>query len=185
MESDFLGRVYEKLISPIERKRLGQFYTPPGIVDFIIQLTLRQPNTIVLDPGCGSGSFLVRAYHKLRELNGIPKYASGALGETFHKQLLEQIYGVDINQFPAHLSVINLAIQNPKAKIDKVNVIVNDFFNVKPGQATLSGFESITIRREALQIELILKRKMNSQRVLQAKKRNSKPKKVSRIKKNY
>ncbi|MGC8937015.1 MAG: hypothetical protein ACP5KV_06630, partial [Candidatus Methanomethylicaceae archaeon] len=33
MESDFLGRVYEKLIPPLERKRLGQFYTPPEIVD--------------------------------------------------------------------------------------------------------------------------------------------------------
>ncbi|MGB9660354.1 MAG: HsdM family class I SAM-dependent methyltransferase [Nitrososphaerales archaeon] len=154
MESDFLGRVYEKLITPIERKRLGQFYTPPGIVEFIIQLTLRQPNAIVLDPGCGSGSFLVKAYHKLRELNGIPKHASGSLGETFHKQLLEQIYGIDINQFPAHLSVINLAIQNPKAKIDKVNVIVNDFFDVKPGQTTLSGFESITTEGKRTLIEL-------------------------------
>jgi len=154
MESDFLGRVYEKLIPPIERKRLGQFYTPPGIVNFIIQLTLRQPNAIVLDPGCGSGSFLVKAYHKLRELNGIPKIFSGTLGETLHKQLLEQIYGVDINQFPAHLSVINLAIQNPKAKIDKLNVIVNDFFDVKPGQATLSGFESITTEGKKTLIEL-------------------------------
>jgi len=144
MESDFLGRVYEKLIPPLERKKLGQFYTPPGIVDFIIQLTLRQPNAIVLDPGCGSGSFLVKAYHRLRELNGIAKGASGALLETFHKQLLEQIYGIDINQFPAHLSAINLAIQHPRAKIEKVNVVVNDFFDIRPGQATLLGFKSIT-----------------------------------------
>jgi len=123
MESDFLGRIYEKLIPPMERKRLGQFYTPLGMVDFIIELTLKKPDALVLDPGCGSGSFLVRAYHKLRELNGIPKGASGALGEVFHKQLLEQIYGIDINQFPAHLSVINLAIQNPKAKIDRMNIV--------------------------------------------------------------
>jgi len=154
MESDFLGRIYEKLIPPMERKRLGQFYTPLGMVDFIIELTLKKPDALVLDPGCGSGSFLVRAYHKLRELNGIPKGASGALGEVFHKQLLEQIYGIDINQFPAHLSVINLAIQNPKAKIDRMNIVVKDFFDIKPGQATLMGFGSITTEGKYTSIEL-------------------------------
>lgn len=154
MESDFLGRVYEKLIPPIERKNLGQFYTPPDIVDFIAQFTLKKPDATVLDPGCGSGSFLVRAYHMLRKLSGIPKGGSGPLVELFHKQLLGQIYGVDINQFPAHLSVINLAIQNPKAKIEKVNVIVNDFFDIKPGQTTLSGFKSLTTEGKQTLIEL-------------------------------
>ncbi|MEM3366281.1 MAG: N-6 DNA methylase [Candidatus Methanomethyliaceae archaeon] len=143
MESDFLGRVYEKLIPPVERKRLGQFYTPPEIVDLIVKLTIKDGKAKVLDPACGSGSFLVKAYHRLRELNRIPRDLSGPLGETFHKQLLDQIYGVDINQFPAHLSVINLAIQNPRARIDTVNVIVKDFFDLKPRQETLTGFESM------------------------------------------
>lgn len=144
MESDFLGRVYEKLIPPLERKRLGQFYTPPAVVDFITALTIGHQNSLILDPGCGSGSFLVRAYQTLRRLNGIPRVTSGPLGEEYHKQLLSQIYGMDINQFPAHLSVINLAIQNPQSRIDHVNVVVKDFFDIKAGQATLSGFEGVT-----------------------------------------
>ena len=37
-KSDFVGRVYEKLIPPNERKELGQFYTPPSIVDLICRL---------------------------------------------------------------------------------------------------------------------------------------------------
>lgn len=154
MERDFIGHVYEKLIPPLERKRLGQFYTPPGIVDFITSLTVTNPDALVLDPGCGSGSFLVRAYHKLRELNKVPKIIEGPLGEKFHQQLLERIYGIDINQFPAHLSVISLAIQNPKAKIEKLNVIVSDFFDIKPAQATLTGFQSITTEGKQTLIEL-------------------------------
>jgi type I restriction-modification system DNA methylase subunit len=154
MESDFLGRVYEKLIPPDERKRLGQYYTSLGIVDFIIALTLEYPNASVLDPGCGSGSFLVRAYHRLKELKKFPQSDTVLHRGTLHKQLLEQIYGIDINQFPAHLSVINLAIQNAKAKIDKVNVIVKDFFDVKPGQATLLGFRSLTTEGKQTSIEL-------------------------------
>ena len=143
MESDFLGRVYEKLIPPVERKRLGQFYTPPDIVDLIVKLTIKEKEAKVLDPACGSGSFLVRAYHRLRELNGIPRGISCPLGETFHRQLLGQVYGTDINQFPAHLSVINLAIQNPRAKVDKINVAVSDFFDIKPRQKVLMGFDSM------------------------------------------
>jgi len=144
MESDFIGRVYEKLIPPAERKRLGQFYTPPAVVDLIVKLTVKEKGARVLDPACGSGSFLVRAYHRLRELNGIPREMSGPLGESFHKQLLGQIYGIDINQFPAHLSVINLVLQNPCARVDKVNVIVGDFFDIRPRQEVLAGFESMT-----------------------------------------
>jgi len=144
MESDFIGRIYEKLIPAEERKRLGQFYTPPGIVDFIVRLTVRDPDAAVLDPGCGSGSFLVRAYHRLRGLKGYPSDARGMLAYAYHQELLDQLYGVDINPFPAHLSVINLAVQNPRARIKAVNVLVEDFFNIKPGVTTLTGFKSFT-----------------------------------------
>jgi type I restriction-modification system DNA methylase subunit len=154
MESDFLGRVYEKLIPPADRKRLGQFYTPPAIVDLITRLTITDKNAKILDPACGSGSFLVKAYHRLRELNGIPKDISGPLGETFHKRLLDQAYGIDINQFPAHLSVINLAIQNPRAKVDRINVVVKDFFVLKPRQETLTGFDSMTVEGDKVLVKI-------------------------------
>lgn len=144
MESDFIGRIYEKLIPAVERKRLGQFYTPPGIVDFITRLTIRDEDAVILDPGCGSGSFLVRAYHRLRELKGYPREMRGMLAYVYHQELLDQLYGIDINQFPAHLSVVNLANQNPRARIKTVNVLVEDFFNIKPGVTTLMGFTSFT-----------------------------------------
>ena len=144
MESDFIGRIYEKLIPANERKRLGQFYTPPGIVDFITRLTIQDENAVILDPGCGSGSFLVRAYHRLRELKGYPREMRGMLAYVYHQELLDQVYGIDINQFPAHLSVVNLANQSPRARIKTVNVLVEDFFNIKPGVTTLMGFTSFT-----------------------------------------
>jgi len=143
IESDFLGRIYEKLIPAEERKRLGQFYTPPAVVDLIVNLVVKKKDDVVLDPACGSGTFLVKTYHKLRKLNKIPPKPNGGLYEVFHNQLLQKIYGVDINQFPSHLSVINLAIQSPKSKIDATSVMVNDFFDVKGGFKTLAGFQSL------------------------------------------
>jgi type I restriction-modification system DNA methylase subunit len=144
MGSDFLGRVYEKLIPPPERKRLGQFYTPPDVAELIVSLTVRSGDDVVLDPGCGSGTFLVKAYRRLAELKGVAR-VGGALGEAVHREVLSQLYGVDINQFPAHLSVINLVIQNPAARVDKVNVVVGDFFDIRAGQETWTGLESVTV----------------------------------------
>jgi type I restriction-modification system DNA methylase subunit len=154
MESDFIGRIYERLIPPLERKRLGQFYTPPEIVDLIARLAIRNPDDIVMDPGCGSGTFLVGSYHRLRKLKNIPRRIEGPIAESFHQELLKQLYGVDINQFPAHLTVINLAIQNPRARIEKVNTVVSDVFDIKPGQATLSGFDSITTEGKPILVKM-------------------------------
>lgn len=154
MESDFIGTIYEKLIPPLERKRLGQFYTQLEIVDTIVWLTLQAPTDVILDPGCGSGSFLVRAYQRLRELNRLPKTIQGPLAETTHQQLLDQLFGVDINQFPAHLTVINLAVQNARSRIKEVNVIVKDIFDVLPGQKTFSGLESITAEGKPTFVEI-------------------------------
>jgi type I restriction-modification system DNA methylase subunit len=153
IESDFVGRLYERLIPTLERKKLGQFYTPPDIVDFIVRLTVRKGSDVVLDPGCGSGGFLVRAYHQLRDLKEIPEYDLGP-PEADHQELLSQIYGVDINQFPAHLSVVNLALQSPRSRIKQVNVAVRDFFDIKPGIATLTGFESMTVEGAPTLVEL-------------------------------
>jgi len=56
-----------------------------------------------------------------------------------HKRILNQLVGVDTNEFPAHLTAINLAMRNPKAPSTKLNVVVEDYFNIKPGQKRLSG----------------------------------------------
>jgi len=99
IRSDILGRVYEDLIPEDERHRLGQYYTPPPIVDLIIELCIKSPDDVVLDPGCGSGSFLVKAYHKLRDLKKKENlFRSEA---ELHKEILNQIYSIDINPFPA------------------------------------------------------------------------------------
>ena len=129
-KQDTLGAIYERLIPPDERKGLGQFYTSPGIVDLINSFVIKDSNDKVLDPACGSGTFLVRAYHRLAELKGVKD-----ISQEEHSKLLKQIYGVDINQFASHLSTINIALQYIKSKKnDSINVITSDTFDVKPGE---------------------------------------------------
>jgi type I restriction-modification system DNA methylase subunit len=75
----FVPRLTEKRVKyepkPEVRKAGGIFYTPEYIVDYIVKNTVsrflseRKPKEIqnlrILDPACGSGSFLIRAYKEL------------------------------------------------------------------------------------------------------------------------
>ncbi|MBS7648006.1 N-6 DNA methylase [Candidatus Bathyarchaeota archaeon] len=135
IRSDVIGRVYEELIPDVERHRLGQYYTPPPIVELITEMCIRSPNDKVLDPACGSGSFLVKAYHKLKDLK--KKENPFADENRLHEEILNQLYGVDINPFPAQLSSINLAIRNLRVPSRHMNIVVSDFFKVKPSMGVI------------------------------------------------
>ena len=143
IQSDVLGRVYEELIPVDERHQLGQYYTPPPIVELITEMCVRSPNDKVLDPGCGSGGFLVKGYYELKELK--KKENPLVSDATLHKQLLGQLYGIDINQFPASLSAINLAVRNLKVKSDTISIVVSDFFKIDPSMPLFpkEGFDAV------------------------------------------
>jgi len=108
--SDVLGRVFQRLISPEERHRFGQFFTQDDIVDVIDAFCIRRAGDLVLDPACGSGSFLVRAYHRKAWL--AEQRTGGRRNQDHaktHQQLLTEVFGCDIALFPAHLATLNLA----------------------------------------------------------------------------
>jgi len=58
---DIIGRIFEELIREDERHKLGQYFTPPHIIDLINAFAIHRSNDKVFDPSCGSGTFLVRA----------------------------------------------------------------------------------------------------------------------------
>jgi methylase of polypeptide subunit release factors len=125
IEYDIIGHIFERLISPEERHRYGQHYTRSEIVDLINAFSIREPGATVLDPACGGGTFLVRAYVLKRELSA---------GTLAHVDLLQQIKGIDLSAYAAHLSTINLATRD---LIDERNyplVARSDFFKTKRGE---------------------------------------------------
>ena len=62
--TDVLGGIFKRLIAPEERHRFGQYYTSEDLVDVVNSFCIRESDALVLDPACGSGSFLVRAYYR-------------------------------------------------------------------------------------------------------------------------
>ena len=121
---DIIGRIFEELIREDERHKLGQYFTPPHVIDLINAFTIHSENDKVFDPSCGSGTFLVRAYERKKELS---KSKDGATKR--HEILLDEIYGNDISGYPAYLSMLNLAIRNTR-RASYPRIINKDFFAI-------------------------------------------------------
>lgn len=105
---DIIGRIFEELIREDERHKLGQYFTPPHVIDLINAFAIHKSNDKVFDPSCGSGTFLVRAYERKKLL-----CAEEGKGVS-HKNLLDEIYGNDLSGYPGYLSMLNLAIRNTR-----------------------------------------------------------------------
>lgn len=125
---DVIGRIFERLIPQEERHNLGQYFTSADVVDLILKFCLKHEDDKVLDPSCGAGTFLVRAYQHKKLMNN----------RLTHQDILESLWGVDIAKFPAHLATINLAVNDLGVLKNYPNIAKEDFFNLTVHQ---SGFE--------------------------------------------
>ncbi|OLS19075.1 MAG: Type IIS restriction enzyme Eco57I [Candidatus Heimdallarchaeota archaeon LC_3] len=145
------------------RKKHGIYYTPKYIVHFIIENTILRtldrnidylPKLKVLDPACGSGTFLSSAYDilydKYLEYNEIVRAKStphklskfieqiqGYKAEFDTKILSNNIFGVDLNPESVEISKMSLWF-----KTAQKNVPLNDLENrIKCGDSIIEDEE--------------------------------------------
>lgn len=122
LDYEVVGSIFERLIGPEERHKYGQFYTRVEVVDLINSFCIRSGDAKVLDPACGGGTFLVRAYARKKVL----------AENRHHRDLLTDVYGIDVSQFAAHLTTMNLATRDLVEDENYPRVGRSDFFNVLP-----------------------------------------------------
>jgi len=76
VEHDVLKILYESIIAAETRKKLGEYYTPDWLAQKVVEEVIVDPlGSRVLDPACGSGTFLfhaVRRHLVASEAKGIP-----------------------------------------------------------------------------------------------------------------
>ncbi len=91
---DILKALYESLIDPETRHDLGEYYTPDWLAARMVREAVDKPLALrVMDPACGSGTFLFHAVRRLlaaAELGGLSAGAAARLA-------VERIAGVDIH----------------------------------------------------------------------------------------
>jgi hypothetical protein len=109
IDEDVLKTLYQELVDPAERHELGEYYTPDWLADLIVERVLGQnPDRRILDPSCGSGTFLVIALHKKQA-------ALKTLGtQKLLDHLSESVVGMDIHPLAVIVAKTNylLAIRD-------------------------------------------------------------------------
>jgi len=131
---DVIGKVFHGVIPETIRKRIAAYYTKNTAAELLANLCIKKAEDIVVDLACGSGTLLVAAYTRKKELYT----KKGEIAD--HKKLLSEIYGIDISLFAGHLSAVHLSLQEPIYYTEDVNILIEDAFNVAP------GFKALTIR---------------------------------------
>lgn len=104
---DLLTGVYERFLDRKQRKDQGEYYTPPSIARYVLDrlraLGLSDTDDI-LDPACGSGTFLIERYRQVvgdAADAGLADYAEGRVA-------IEHLHGNDLNPFSAIVTQIQM-----------------------------------------------------------------------------
>ena len=133
IDADVFGEVYEQYLGILQkkedigskRKKQGVYYTPREVVDHLVRNTLGEylktqsqlsvvESVRILDPACGSGSFLIKAFNLLDEhLRRSRQTQDDAFQSALRKYriLRENVYGVDLDDQAIEISRLNLLLQ--------------------------------------------------------------------------
>lgn len=94
VEHDVMKVLYESVIESQQRHRLGEYYTPDWLAEEIVDAVVDEPLTQrVLDPGCGSGTFL---FHAVRRYLAAADEADWSLEQAI-RGATASISGVDVH----------------------------------------------------------------------------------------
>ena len=155
IDADILGNMYEQYLGHIltkttkraklaegkaHKKEQGIYYTPAYVVDCIVKNTIGElaknkrfdlDNVRILDPACGSGSFLMKAFDYLVALNKKDSNkkkkikfdqtkldsseASGIYGKKV-EILKNNIFGVDLDPKAVEIAQLNLLLKAAEKK---------------------------------------------------------------------
>ena len=143
IDADVLGTIYEQYLGHIlrktekraklnenhaHRKEQGIYYTPTYIVKYIVNSTLGEllkekktdvEKVKVLDPACGSGSFLIKSFDFLNEYYQKDKdynqtqldLQTGIPFKTKSRILQNNIFGVDLDKQAVEITQLNLLLK--------------------------------------------------------------------------
>ena len=130
------------------RKEHGIYYTPRFVTDYIVKQTVGRflkershdeiLNIKILDPACGSGSFLIRAYDEL--LNYHARFQGIAVEIDFDSRLpvlKNSIFGVDLDMQAIEIARLNLLLRS-LARRETLPSLAD---NIRQGNSLISGTE--------------------------------------------
>lgn len=144
---ELVSNIYERFLGDKRQKEDSAFYTPPYLVDYILNQTIKpylnnHHSCTVLDPACGSGIFLVETLRTIIEAN-ILKESYINDDSKLVELITNNIFGIDKNPEAINVAIFSIYVtlldyKDPKTLKDfklpclkDKNFFVSDFFDEK------------------------------------------------------
>ncbi|MGQ9627482.1 MAG: N-6 DNA methylase [Anaerolineae bacterium] len=103
LSEDVLKSLYQELVDPAARHDLGEFYTPDWLAHRIVRKLLdKKPLGSLLDPACGSGTFLYLAIQEKRKRLGDSR-------ETLY-HIQDSVCGADVHPLAVIIAKTNYVL---------------------------------------------------------------------------
>jgi hypothetical protein len=108
--AEVLDRLFMKFGPALAKAELGQYFSAPELVDFLIGLVNPQPGEAVIELACGTAPFMIAAHRYLKKRHGV--------GST------DEWVGIDISGPAADLARFNVLIHGMRARIIQADALL-------------------------------------------------------------
>ncbi len=119
---DLVGRIFHRVLESARYD--GSYYTSTAAATLLAELAIEEESAAdplslrVCDPACGTGTLLMTAAARLRDLR-----SDGVDEDEFDRRLVEDVlWGYDINLTAAHLAATTLGMDSPSVKFVNMNI---------------------------------------------------------------
>lgn len=116
VDHDVMKVLYESIIDADQRKKLGEYYTPDWLAERIVDEVVTSPEgDRILDPACGSGTFLFHAVRRVLE-------AHASLSEPDQlRRVTEQVYGLDLHPVAVTLARVTYLLAIGRDRLQRAD----------------------------------------------------------------
>lgn len=124
---DTKGFAFETFMGSFFRGEFGQYFTPRPVVKFIIDSLPITADSLVLDPACGSGGFLLFTLDKIRRQADELRQSGAFHNDTehwryWHDFAQHNLFGIEISEMIARTAKMNMILHDD----GHTNVIAHD-----------------------------------------------------------
>lgn len=123
---DLLKKLYQQLFPKSVRHDLGEYYTPDWLAEHVLNELeyVGDPDKRLLDPACGSGTFLVMAINRIRQWYDENRESCRLDEGDLCRKILSNVIGFDLNPLAVMAARTNylIAIRDLVGHVDNVEI---------------------------------------------------------------